>query len=216
MVAGSALVVAQSGAHFFVTLGTNPGFGHSDSNFDLDRSNGIPDAVSTVVILTAALGAIVLAAHGRFGRLPAAGLAVALLVIATDDTFHARDNAMNAGGLVVIVTLVVSGALATRVALRTPGTARTCLLVGLLLLVLDVKAPFLYDQLMNTVGQPALHRGDFLYEVGVVLDEGMELMGWILVAVGLWDAARAARAATSKTRPDILLGLDHGRGGALR
>ena len=70
-----------------------------------------------------------------------------------------------------------------------------------------MKAPFAYDQLMNTVGQPWVVRGDFLYELGVVLDEGMELMGWTLVAVGLWEVALARRAATSETRRDIALDL---------
>jgi hypothetical protein len=70
-----------------------------------------------------------------------------------------------------------------------------------------VKAPFVYDKLMNTVGQPWVVRGEFLYELGVVLDEGMELMGWALVAVGLWEVALATRAATAETRPAIALDL---------
>ena len=114
-------------------------------------------------------------------------------MIAVDDTLHTGDEGTGTYGVLVIATLLAAGALATWVALRTRGVARTCLLVGLVLLVLDVKAPFVYDQLMNTVGQPALGRGDFLYELGVVVDEGMELMGWVLVTVGLWDAALAAR-----------------------
>jgi hypothetical protein len=31
---------------------------------------------------------------------------------------------------------------------------------------------------MNMIGQPALHRRDVLYELGIMLDTGMELMGW--------------------------------------
>ena len=132
-----------------------------------------------------------------------------LLVIGVDDTLHTGDKA-SSYGLVVIGTLLTAGTLASWVAVRTTGVARTCLLVGLVLLVLDVKAPFVYDQLMNAVGQPALSRGDFLYELGVVLDEAMELMGWVLVAIGLWDAALAART-TSAMRPDVALDLGQAR-----
>ena len=57
--AGLALVAAQSVAHLVVTLGANLDFGQSDSAFDLDRSNGIPDIVSTLVIVAAAAGATV-------------------------------------------------------------------------------------------------------------------------------------------------------------
>jgi hypothetical protein len=207
LVAGLAVVAAQSVAHLVVTLGANLDFNQSDSVFDLERSNGIPDIVSTAVIVAAAVGAMVLAGHAGPGRLPAAGLAAALLVVATDDTLHDGYKGTGSDRLIVIGALLAAVTLTIWVALRARGAARTCLLVGLVLLVLDVKAPFVYDQLMNTVGQPRLVRGDFLYELGVVLDEGMELMGWALVTVGLWDAALATRAATSKTRPDIALDL---------
>jgi hypothetical protein len=209
LVAGFAVVVAQSIAHFLVTLGANLGFDQSDSTFDLERSNGVPDVISAVVIVAAAVGAVVLAGGAGFGRMPAAGLALVLLVIGADDTLHTGDRA-SAYGFVVIGTLLTAATLASWVALRTTGAARTCLLVGLVLLVLDVKAPFAYDQLMNAVGQPALVRGDFLYELGVVLDEGTELMGWVLVAVGLWDVALAGRT-TSARRPDIALDMGQAR-----
>ncbi len=201
------MVAAQSVAHLVVTLGANLDFDQSDSVFDLERSNGIPDIVSTAVIVAAAVGAIVLAGHARHVRLLAAGVAAALLVVAMDDTLH--DGYEGAGSYrpVVIGALLATVTLTTCVALRAHGVARTCLLVGLALLVFDVKAPFAYDQLMNTVGQPWVVRGDFLYELGVVLDEGMELMGWVLVAVGLWEVALATRAATSETRPEIALDL---------
>lgn len=207
MLAGFALVAAQSVAHFVVTLGANLDFGQSDSVFDLERSNGVPDVVSTAVIVAAAVGAIVLAGRARHGRLLAAGLAAALLVVATDDTLHDGYDGAGSDRLVVLGALLTTVMLTTWVALRAHGVARTCLLVGLALLVLDVKAPFVYDQLMNTVGQPWVVRGDLLYELGVVLDEGMELMGWALVAVGLWEVALATRAATSEARREIALDL---------
>lgn len=207
MLAGLVVVAAQSVAHLVVTLGANLDFDQSDSVFDLERSNGVPDIVSTAVIVAAAVGATVLAGHARHGRLLAAGLSAALLVVATDDTLHDGYKGAGSDRLVVIGALLAAVTLTTWVALRAHGVARTCLLVGLALLVFDVKAPFAYDQLMNTVGQPWVVRGDFLYELGVVLDEGMELMGWTLVAVGLWEVALARRAATSETRRDIALDL---------
>jgi len=214
LVAGVVAVAAQSVAHLVVTLGANLDFGQSDSVFDLDRSNGVPDIVSTAVIVAAAAGSIVLAGHARPGRLPAAGLAAALLVVATDDTLHDGLKGAGSDRLVVMAALLAAVTLMACVALRVRGVAKACLLVGLALLVFDVKAPFAYDQLMNAVGQPWVVRGDFLYELGVVLDEGMELMGWVLVAVGLWEAALAARGATSEIRPDIALDLGSLRGRA--
>ena len=53
---------------------------------------------------------------------------------------------------------------------------------------------------MNAVGQPALVRGDLLYELGIVLDEAMEFAGWTLLAVGLWDAALAVRVSVGDPR----------------
>ena len=201
------MIAAQSVAHFVVTLGANLDFAQSDSVFDLERSNGVPDIVSTAVIVAAAVGAMVLAVRAQPGRLLASGLAAALLVVATDDTLHPGYGGTGSDALVVLGTLLAAVTLTTWVALGTHGVARTSLLVGLLLLVLDVKAPFAYDQLMNTVSQPSLVRGDFLYELGVVLDEGMELMGWTFVMVGLWDAALATRAVTAETQPEISLDL---------
>ena len=191
MALGLAVVAAQSVAHLVVTLGAHIDFGRSASVFDLERSNGVPDIVSTAVIVAAAVGATVLAVHARHARLQATFLAAALLVVATDDALHDGYGGAGSDRLVVLGALLAAVTLTTWIALRTGGVARTCLLVGLVLLVLDVKAPFAYDQLMNIVGQPWIVRGDVLYELGVVLDEGMELMGWVLVAVGLWDAALA-------------------------
>jgi hypothetical protein len=63
--AGLALVAAQSAAHLIAALA----FGSYHSVFDLDRSNGIPDVLSVVVIAAGALGAAVLSSRDRAGRL---------------------------------------------------------------------------------------------------------------------------------------------------
>jgi hypothetical protein len=93
--------------------------------------------------------------------------------------------------------MAVAAVFTIAVAVSTPRVPRLFLILGIALLGLDSKAPFAYDQLMNLVGQPSLHRGDLLYELGVTLDEALETMGWILVAIGLWDAAYATHPTAS-------------------
>jgi hypothetical protein len=206
---GVALVAAQSLGHLLATFGFGScdgiEFGTCSSPFDLDRSNGLPDVGSTVVIAAATLGAGVLAARNRAARVPAALLALALLLVGTDDALHARDNASSSFGIVVIATLVASFTLAAWVASLVPRVASLCLGAGVALLALDVKMPFAYDQLMNVVGQPWLGRGDVLKELGIVLDEAMELFGWVLVTTGLWEAALTAQPVLTHGQPDFAL-----------
>jgi hypothetical protein len=184
-------------AHLIVTVGLGAcdatGFAPCPSVFDLDHNNGVPDVISTIVIGAAAVGAIALGARSRPRELAALALAAVLIVITFDDALHLEDNLGSADGLVVLGTIVTAALLTIWVAASTPKEPRWLLLLGTCLLALDAKVPFLYDELMNTVGQPALGRGDLLYELGVVLDEAMELSGWILLTVGLWDAALTTR-----------------------
>jgi hypothetical protein len=204
LVAGALLVVAQSIAHRIVTVGLGAcdatGFGPCPSVLDLDHDNGVSDIVSTVVIAAAGIGAGVLGVRRWPHETAALALAALLLLVTFDDALHLEDNTRNVYGLVVVGTIVCGAVLTIRVAATVPSGARWLLLLGTALLALDAKAPFLYDQLMNRVGQPALVRGDLLYELGVVLDEAMELTGWALVAIGLWDAALSSPPA------DTLLG----------
>jgi hypothetical protein len=145
------------------------------------------------VIAAAALGAAVLGARRRPHEVAALALAAILFLVSFDDALHLEDNARNVYGLAVVGTILGAAVLTIRIAVGVSSGTRWLLLIGTGLLALDAKAPFLYDQLMNTVGQPALVRGDLLYELGIVLDEAMELAGWTLLAVGLWDAALAVR-----------------------
>jgi len=200
LLVGVGLVLAQSAAHLIAALG----FGSYHSVVDLDRSNGIPDIVSTLIIGGTAVAAFILSSRDPTLRVAAAGLGIALLIIAIDDALH-TDDVESSYGIVVIATIVAAALLTIRVALRAPVTGRILLLTGVALLALDVKMPFAYDQLMNAVGQPWVHRGDLLYELGIVLDEGLELTAWILMAVGLWDTALAVEAPSPETRPDFAL-----------
>jgi hypothetical protein len=197
---GCALLVAQSAAHLVGTLwfrSCHTDFGSCDTPFDLWRNNGVLDLVSLVVIVAAALGAGSLALWDRSSRVVAAALAATFALIAIDDSLQ-QDDLKSAYGLVVVATLFAAGLLVIAVARKAPTAARVILLVGLVLLAVDVRAPFAYDQLMNLTGNPALGRGDALYELGIVLDEGMELMAWTLLATGVWAAAGAARERASQ------------------
>ena len=190
---GALVVAVQSAAHLIVTVGLGAcdatGFAPCPSVFDLDHNNGVSDVISTLVIAAAAAGATVLGARRRPPELTALALAVVLILITFEDAVHVEDNLGSAYGVIVLGTIVVAALLTLCVAALTPSESRWLLLVGTALLALDAKMPFLYDQLMNTVGRPALVRGDLLYELGVVLDEAMELTGWIFLTIGLWDAA---------------------------
>ncbi len=183
-IGGCALLVTQSALHLIATLG----FHSTDSLVDLDRSNGIPDIVSVAIILSAALAAAVLATHAGDTRLWAMALVIALTFIAIDDTLHEETNVSTTYGRIVVATILAAALLTISVAVKTPRPARTILLVALTLLAIDVKIPFIYDQLMNVTGNPALVRGDLLDELGVVLDENIETAAWILLSIGLWAA----------------------------
>jgi hypothetical protein len=192
---GFALLTVQSVAHLVGTLGfrsCHADFSSCDTAFDLWRNNGVLDLASLVLIVSAALGAGALAAWEPSSRFAAAALAVMFALIAIDDLLQ-QDELASTYGLVVVATLFTAGLLVIAVALKANLAARVLLLTGLGLLAVDVKAPFAYDQLMNLTGNPALGRADVLYELGIVLDEGIEVMAWTLLATGLWAAACVAR-----------------------
>jgi len=210
LVGGAIVIVAQSAMHLVATVGfgvcTKTGFGTCPSIYDLDHNNGISDVISTVTIALAALGACVLGARRRPHELTAFALAAFLLLVTFDDAVHLEDTLGSIYGLIVLGTIVCAALLTIRVATGVSAGSRQLLLVGVAILALDAKAPFFYDQLMNVVGRPDLVRGDLLYELGVVLDEAMELTGWILVAVGMWDAALSVRpthAALDRAEPGV-------------
>jgi hypothetical protein len=204
LLAAVLFIVAQSVAHLIATAGLHvcdaTGFAECPSVFDLDHNNGIADAVSTAVIATAALGAAVLGVRRRPRQVAAMALATILFLVTIEDALHLGENARTKSGTIVVGTVLCAAVLTILVAVGESREIRWLLLVGTALLAIDAKAPYLYDQIMNAVGQPALARGDLLYELGIVLDEAMELAGWTLLAVGLWDAARAVRVSEGDPR----------------
>ena len=210
LLAAALFIVGQSVAHLIATVRFGvcdaAGFAECRSVFDLDHNNGIADVVSTAVIAAAALGAAVLGARRRPRAVAALALATILFLVTLEDAFHLEANARTKYGLVVVGTILCAALLTIPVAVGVTRETRWLLLVGIAILAIDAKAPYLYDQMMNAVGQPALDRGDLLYELGIVLDEGMELAGWTLLAVGLWDAALLRDDGYSGAR-----GVDVGR-----
>jgi hypothetical protein len=184
------LFAAQSAIGLVAALGLNS----YDSVFDLDRNNGIPDLLSTAAILGAALGAAELAAARARDRWLAAALAFLLSIAALADVFQQEAGRANAWGESVIATLVTLTVLILALARNAPRRAGLTLLIGLCLLAVAVKNAYEYDQFLNVLGRGDERRGELDYELGIVLKQGLEFVGWSLVAIGIGATAVAARA----------------------
>ena len=133
------------------------------------------------------------------GRWVATALAIVLLLVALDDVLQADAESMSVRALFVSATLAAALVLILAVAWRAPHPAAVSLVVGLCILLLAVRGAYEYDQFLNVLGRGDQERGDFDYELGIVLMQGLELLGWGLVAVGAWATALAA-AAQSRNR----------------
>jgi hypothetical protein len=174
-----------------------------NSAFDLDRNNGIPDLLSTLAILAAALGATALAARLTRYRWQAAALAILLSIVVLDDVTQTEAGDANAWNVSVMITLALTTFLIVSFARQAPRRAGLTLVIGLCLLVAAVKNAWVspYDHLLTALGDRGEQRGDVGYELGIVLKQGLELFGWGLVAIGLWATAIAARAQSHSMSP---------------
>lgn len=190
-----ALIVfaVQSAIGMALALGLNS----YNSVFDLDRNNGIPDLLSTAAILAAALGAVELAVPPAGVRWQPTALALLLSVIALDDVMQ-EEAGNDVWGVSVVVTLVAFTLLLLAVAREAPRRARLMILIGVSLLAVAVKNAYEYDQFLNLLGRGDQLRGDFDYELGIVLKQGLELLGWSFVATGIWAAAVASRRSAGR------------------
>jgi hypothetical protein len=195
-IALTAMVVfLQSAVHL---LATGP-FGEIDSIVDLDHSNGIPDVVSTAVIAAAGIGAGLLAGRTRrWQRLTASLLAVCLVVLAIDDVVGVdRDfrtfATLGISGL-AIVAVAAFAAADVPIGVRPAVT----LMAGLAALV----ATLVVGQLPELEQWFERARGDQIIELQIVAKQGLELLGWALVALGLFDRA-VARGPASPTGPPV-------------
>jgi hypothetical protein len=182
------LVVAQSLGHLVETLE----FGRLDSLLDVERSNGAPDIVSTVSLLVASVGATALACFetGLRRRL-AAGAAVLLAALTLADTLHDGAHPAHAVGRLVIALVVCTVVLLAVIAATGGRRTRTTIAVAALLLA----GSSLTDSLDHLAKALQRGRGDAVEEVQIVTKEGLETLGWSLVALALWDEALRRRAA---------------------
>ena len=163
------------------------------SLFDLDRNNGIPDVLSTAAILAAALGATELAPALTPQRWQAAVLVLLLSTVVLYDVLQQEAGRGDVWGVSVIVTIVTLTLLLLAVARKAPQRAGLTLLIGLCLLAAAVNNAYEYDQFLNVLGRGDQERGDLDYELGIVLKQGLEFLGWSFVAIGIWATAIATR-----------------------
>lgn len=176
------LVVLQSIAH---PVATGP-LGELDSIVDLDRSNGIPDVVSTIVIAVATVGAIAVALRRKgWERVSALLLMACLGVVAVDDVVGVDRDFVAAATLTVTGFAILTVA-AFAMADRASGPrAAVTITAGLLALM----ATLVIGQLPELAPWFERARGDEIVELQIIAKQGFELAGWGLVALGLWDRA---------------------------
>ena len=193
----AALVLAQSVVHLALALGAD----RIGTELDLDRSNGVPDLVSTVVLASATFGAVALTwvEAGR-ERLAAAIAACLLAVITLADLLH--DGAHPArSGFLVIAFVVGTVAMLAVIGRTASARVRMTLAVGVCLL-----AGSFFVSGLDRITDDWLDRdwfdkdrGDAVEELRIVFKEGFELAGWSLVALGLWDVFAERRAAARES-----------------
>jgi hypothetical protein len=184
------LAIAQTVAHLVVVLDA----GRIGTIVDLDRSNGLPDIVSTLALALATVGAGLVACWGTGGRTRAAGgLAAVLAVLTLADILHDGAHPKSPSGAYVIGLVIVAGVLLTVVGRScAPRTRATLVIAGATLV-----CSFLVTGLDRVNHWFERARGDPIAEYQIVAKEGLELVGWSLVALGLWDEALRRRGKST-------------------
>jgi len=188
------VVAVQSLLHLEFALG-----GHRfDTVFDLDRSNGIPDIVSTLVLGSGAAGAAVLWRRSLGIVAAAPALLVAVLSLLTfADLLHDGAHPSRERGLLVILLACTTMMLLLVVAVcGGRGTRALVALASVALL-----GAFVVPGLDNYNRWFERERGDPVREYQIVAKENLELIGWSLVALGLWWEASRRRAPTRARAP---------------
>jgi hypothetical protein len=186
VIAIGALVLAQSVVHLLVVLRLD----RVGTFVDLDRSNGLPDLVSTVALLLAAAGAAAVAGRETGVRMRVgAALAGLLAVLCLADLFHDGAHPSSVGGWYVI-GLVVGAAVMLGLVGRDAGDRPKATLVTATLVLVG---SFLVNGLDRADHWFQRARGDAVAEYQIVAKEGLELLGWSLVALALWDEALRLR-----------------------
>jgi hypothetical protein len=199
LIAALVLFSLQSAIGLIAALG----FNSYHSLLDLDRNNGIPDLFSTAAILMAAVGAAELAIARKGEHWKATALTLLLSIVALADLSQQEAGFGDAGGVIVVLALVTSTLLILAIARNAPRRVRLTLVLGLCLLVVAVRMAYEYDQFLNLLGRGDQERGDLDYELGIVLKQGLEFLGWSFVAVGIWATAVAARVGRPQIESDL-------------
>ena len=186
LVVVAALVAAQSIVHLLVVLHLH----RVDTVIDLDRSNGLPDLVSTVALLLAALGggAVALGERG-VPRMAAALLASLLAALTLADAFHDGAHPSSTNGRYVIALVAGAAGLMALGARFAPRRTKVTLAVA----VLALGASLLVTGLDNVDDRFGRARENPTTEYEIVAKEGLELLGWSLVALVLCDEALRRR-----------------------
>jgi hypothetical protein len=181
-----ATVLAQSVAHLVLVLGAD----RIGTILDLDRSNGIPDLVSTLALALGAAGAVALSV-GQRGAQRTAALAAAVLLAALTyaDLLHDGAHPHRSSGPLVIWLVLATIALLAILAEGAGTRVRWTLGVAFVVLACS----FLVIGLDRLNHRFERERGDPIKEYQIVVKEGLELLGWSLVALALWDEALRRR-----------------------
>ena len=191
----TTFVVAQSVVHLVVVLWLD----RVGTVVDLDRSNGLPDIVSTLALGLGAVGAGFLAHQERGGgrQVAAGGLAVLLALATVADLRHDGAHPSSPYGPYVIGVVATAGLLVLLVGAASGSRARITFAVAGLALAFS----FFVAGLHRADGWFERERGDLVDECQIVAKEGLELLGWSLVALGLWEEALRRRKVASRFSP---------------
>jgi len=185
------LAALQSMVHLVVVLREND----LHSLFDLDRSNGAPDLVSTLALACGAVAASTIARREpRPARAIPGCLAATLATLTLADLLHDGAHLSSTGGVLVIGMVAVAAALMAAVGAGSSGRMRATSAAA----AIAIATSFLVSGLDRLDGWFERRRGDPVAEYQIVAKEGLELVGWSLVALALWDEAIRRRAPTSR------------------
>jgi hypothetical protein len=187
VVAAVVTVALQSVVHLTLVLDAH----RVDTLLDLERSNGLPDILSTLALGVATAGAVALSIVCVGGRAVALALAGTLALLGLADIMHVGAHPAPTSGKIVIAIVLLVGALLVMVGRRSPLRVRATLAAAGGVLVCS----FLIIGLDREFPRLERARGDPIGEYQIVAKEGLELLGWSLVALALCDEALRRRRA---------------------
>lgn len=181
-------VVAQSVGHLVLAMWAE----RPRTLLDVEHSNGVPDLVSSVALAVAALGVVAVARRARGADAAVALLAASLLAALTlADLLHDGAHPSSGSGVLVVGLVAATAVTVGLVGLRGSRRCRVTLLVAASLLMASFAASGI-DRFEAFEGR----RGEAVKELRLVSKEGLELAGWALVALALWDEALRRRRAS--------------------